>query len=134
MMNTTRRVVALTALIWLAHGVGAKGGLTYDIVDYPSISTPYTVSGTITTNGDTGTLLPSSDIVSWDITIFRGASIIASITTVNSAHRSQQFFRRYPTADSHGHGPTPSNHGTSPGRYASTHRYRLGKGQRPGKL
>jgi hypothetical protein len=43
-MITTRRMAALTALTCLALGGGAKGDITYNIVDYPSITNPYTVS------------------------------------------------------------------------------------------
>jgi PEP-CTERM motif len=68
MMNTTRRVVALTALIWLAHGVGARGGTTYNIANYPADQNGNTVSGSITTDGVIGTLAPS-DILSWTVTI-----------------------------------------------------------------
>jgi hypothetical protein len=83
-MSKTRPMVALTALTWLALGVGAKGDITYNIVDYASISTPFTVSGTITTNGAIGTTLPASDIVSWNITITQGSNTILSLTTADS--------------------------------------------------
>jgi hypothetical protein len=52
----------------------------YSIVPYPSITNPYTVSGTITTNGEIGSELPVSDITSWDITITNGTTLIATFT------------------------------------------------------
>jgi PEP-CTERM motif len=86
MMNTTRRMVALTALTWLALGGGARGGdLTYNVVDYATITAPYTVSGTITTNGDLGASLPTSDIIAWDITVTNGSTVLFDLTQNNSA-------------------------------------------------
>jgi hypothetical protein len=41
-------------------------------VNFPTLPNGYTVSGTITTNGATGTQLPTTDITSWDITIYHG--------------------------------------------------------------
>jgi hypothetical protein len=85
MMNTTRRMVALTALTWLVLGGGAKGDLTYNVVDYTTITAPYTVSGTITTNGDLGAGLPTSDIIEWDITVTNGSTVLFDLTQNNSA-------------------------------------------------
>jgi hypothetical protein len=54
------------------------------MVAYPSITTPYTVSGTITTNGDIGTALPASDITAWDIIVSQGTTTIFMMTGTNS--------------------------------------------------
>jgi hypothetical protein len=56
------------ALALLLGGV-ARAGIIYKVVDYPNQQNGYSVSGTITTDGTTGTLLPPSVIQSWDITI-----------------------------------------------------------------
>ncbi len=47
----------------------AAGSITYDIVNYPSLQNGHTVSGTITTNGTTGSDLSYQNITSWNITI-----------------------------------------------------------------
>jgi hypothetical protein len=68
-MTTTIRMAALTALTWMALVAGAKAGMTYDIVNYPTLQNGYTVVGTITTDGNFGKLTSSSDITDWSITI-----------------------------------------------------------------
>ena len=62
----------------------ARADLIYTINAYPDVTSPYTVSGTITTNGATGTSLPGSDIIAWDITISQASSTIVEITPTNS--------------------------------------------------
>jgi hypothetical protein len=58
--------------------------VTYTVVNYPAAQNGYTISGTITTNGATGTNLPGTDITSWDITITKGTTTIGEITnTIN---------------------------------------------------
>jgi hypothetical protein len=84
MINATRRMPALTILAWLALGVAAKGDVIYNIVDYSNITSPYTVSGTITTNGATGVGLPATDITAWDITVSSGSSTIFEFTPSTS--------------------------------------------------
>ena len=69
----------------------ARAGMSYAIVDYPTITSPYTVSGTITTNGATGTQLPTSDITGWDITVRKGTSLIFELTTSNSINLPSTF-------------------------------------------
>jgi hypothetical protein len=90
-MITTRRLAALTTLTWLALGAGAKGDLIYNIVDYPNITNPYTVSGTITTNGATGTSLPSTDITGWDITVKQGNILIFELNSSNAGNIAGPF-------------------------------------------
>ena len=84
MINATRRMPALTILACLALGVAAKGDIIYNIVDYSNITSPYTVSGTITTNGATGASLPATDITAWDITVSSGSGTIFEFTPSTS--------------------------------------------------
>jgi hypothetical protein len=42
--------------------------ITYNVVNYPIPEDGFTITGTITTNGATGTALPAADITSWNIT------------------------------------------------------------------
>jgi hypothetical protein len=60
------------------------GSITYNIVAYPTITSPYSVSGTITTNGATGTALDGTDITGWDITVTQGTTPIFELTPTNS--------------------------------------------------
>jgi hypothetical protein len=48
--------------------------ITYNIVDYASLESGWTVSGTITTDGSIGSL-SSSDITSWAYTFTNGATV-----------------------------------------------------------
>jgi PEP-CTERM motif len=66
-----RLFIPLLLLTWgaIAPTVAADS-ITYQIVEtMGSGGGTSSVSGTITTNGDTGTNLPTSDIISWDITV-----------------------------------------------------------------
>jgi hypothetical protein len=84
-MRPTRRIVMMSVLTWLVLGVSAKSAnLTYNIVAYPTITSPYSVSGTITTNGATGTQLPATDIIGWDITVAQDSNQIFDITPTTS--------------------------------------------------
>jgi hypothetical protein len=69
----------------------ARADLIYEVVDYPTLENGYTVTGTITTNGATGTSLPASDITSWDITISKGSTTIFTLTPMESANASAHF-------------------------------------------
>ncbi len=62
----------------------AAGSITYFVLNYPSVQNGYTVTGTITTNGTTGTFLPGSDITSWDITIEKAGVTVVSLTPADS--------------------------------------------------
>jgi hypothetical protein len=75
---------ALTILAWLTLGVTAKGDVIYNIVDYSNITSPYTVTGTITTNGATGVSLPGTDITAWDITVSSGSGTLFEFTPSTS--------------------------------------------------
>jgi hypothetical protein len=65
--------------------------ITYAVDNYPSLQNGYTVSGTITTNGATGTGLFASDITSWNITITSGSSTIETFTNTNSSNAGANF-------------------------------------------
>jgi hypothetical protein len=65
---TTIPLLILAAITLTPSGVRA-GAITYNIVNYPDSGRGSMVSGTITTNGTTGTNLPGADITSWDITV-----------------------------------------------------------------
>jgi hypothetical protein len=60
-------------------------------MDNNSAYSPYAVTGTITTNGDTGTALPTTDIKAWDITIFNGPTTITEFTSSNSSISPHSF-------------------------------------------
>ncbi len=66
------------------------GPITYDFVDYPALENGYTVSGTITTDGNTGTLL-SSDVTSWALTTSLGATTIYSLNSTMPGVLFQNF-------------------------------------------
>jgi hypothetical protein len=95
--GVTRRVrpTALSHLILVAIAlipteVGA-GSITYNVVNYPDLQNGYTVSGTITTNGATGTFLPGTDITSWDISITTGTTTVVTLTPSDSFSISNAF-------------------------------------------
>ena len=63
---------------------GRGDSITYNVVNYPALQNGFTVSGTITTNGATGTDLPTNDITSWDITITQASTTILTFNPSNS--------------------------------------------------
>jgi hypothetical protein len=67
-MRTALPLLILFAISLTPPEVSAAS-ITYFVVNYPDRQGGYTVSGTITTNGATGSSLPGSDITSWSITI-----------------------------------------------------------------
>jgi hypothetical protein len=80
----------LAAISQTPTGVSAAS-ITYGVVNYPDLQNGYTVSGTITTNGATGTGLPGTDITSWDISISLGNTTITTINTTNSTNGTGLF-------------------------------------------
>jgi hypothetical protein len=64
----------------------SAASITYSIVNYPTLQNGYTVTGTITTNGATGTALPGTDITSWNITISLGSTAVATLTPSDSTN------------------------------------------------
>jgi hypothetical protein len=67
-------VSAIVALLLVAAiGQASAGPITYDLVNYPAYQNGYTLSGSITTDGATGTLA-ASDITAWSVTISLGSS------------------------------------------------------------
>jgi hypothetical protein len=53
-------------------------------VDYPTLQNGYTVSGSITTNGSTGTKLPVSDITTYQLTVSHDGLTVFTLNTSNS--------------------------------------------------
>jgi hypothetical protein len=98
------RITAITLLllagIALIATEGIAASITYSIVPYPTITNPYTVTGTITTNGATGTNLPGADITSWDITITSPTTSI-TMTPTNSINNPPNLFDATTTELSH---------------------------------
>jgi hypothetical protein len=95
--GVTRRVrsaavplLILVAIALIPTEVGA-GSITYNVVNYPDLQNGYTVSGTITTNGATGTFLPGTDITSWDISITKGTTTVVTLTPTDSFNISNAF-------------------------------------------
>jgi hypothetical protein len=80
-IQSLRLFIPLLLLAWgaIAPTVAWAGDITYQILNggiYPN----GTLSGTITTNGTTGTDLSPADIVSWDITATGGTLTGGSVT------------------------------------------------------
>ncbi len=67
MQKTTLTTMTLFTLLTLPQAVLA-GSITYNLVNYPTDQNGCTLSGAITTDGQTGVLSPS-DILSWSWTI-----------------------------------------------------------------
>jgi hypothetical protein len=88
--STAIPLLILVDISLIPTEVGAAP-ITYYVVDYPDLQNGYTVSGTITTNGATGTFLPGTAITSWDILISLGPNPIASITPADSVNFSNGF-------------------------------------------
>ena len=88
--STAIPLLILAGISLIPTEVGA-GSITYNVVNYPSLQNGYTVSGTITTNGNHGTSLPGTDITSWDIKITMGTTTEATFTPTNSVKYSATF-------------------------------------------
>jgi hypothetical protein len=84
------RALLLAGFALVSPHVNADS-ITYAVDNYPSLQNLYTVSGTITTNGATGTGLPFSDITSWNITITSGSSTIETFTNTHSSNNGANF-------------------------------------------
>jgi hypothetical protein len=88
-----RRSVAIGSLrIWfplllMAGGAIAPpasgGSITYNIVNYPTLQNGYSVSGTITTDGTTGSIT-ATDITTWDISVTISGSPLFTQTPSDS--------------------------------------------------
>jgi hypothetical protein len=89
-MNRTLLFAALGFVATVGLNSARGGSIIYNVVNYPALQNGYTVSGTITTNGATGTQLPSTDITSWNITITNGTNS-AAITSSNTTNFGQSF-------------------------------------------
>jgi PEP-CTERM motif len=92
-LNGQRRSVAtgsfwiLVPLLLMTGGAIAPpavgGDITYAIVNYPTLQNGYTVSGTITTDGNTGTL-GLVDLTTWDISVQKSGVTQFSLTPSNT--------------------------------------------------
>jgi hypothetical protein len=65
--------------------------ITYNVVNYPTLQNGFTVTGTITTDGSTGSALPGSDITAWNIVISNGLGVVTIINPSDSANLSGTF-------------------------------------------
>jgi hypothetical protein len=61
--------LAALALVLAFAGTSAKADIVYDLINHSSLQNGYTLSGTITTDGTTGTLTDMSFIKSWAVKI-----------------------------------------------------------------
>jgi hypothetical protein len=87
-------VVAIAAIVGFPLNTASNawaGPITYDWVDYPPLENGYTVSGTITTDGNTGTLA-ASDITSWTLQISQGPTTIDSLNSSTPNVLFQNFY------------------------------------------
>ena len=89
--STVIPLLILAGMALIPTEVGA-GPITYSIVNYPTLQNGFSVSGTITTDGSTGTMLPGTDITDWHIVVNEpnGSEVIA-LTPVNSTNQSTTF-------------------------------------------
>jgi hypothetical protein len=80
-MNMNRIFVFLSLLSILSLAPESQGGpIVYNFDSYPSFQNGYTLTGTITTDGTLGTILPS-DLLSWNFTATLGSSTISGSST-----------------------------------------------------
>jgi hypothetical protein len=88
--STAIPLLILAGMTLTLTEVGAAS-ITYNVLNYPNLQNGYTVTGTITTDGTIGQVLPGIDITSWDINILMGATTIATLTPPNSTNFSTTF-------------------------------------------
>jgi hypothetical protein len=90
-IGSLRKWVPLLLLTMGAIASTAESAsITYTVVNYPTLQNGFTVSGTITTNGATGTSLPGIDITSWDINLaFQSTSTM--LTPSNTLNETSTF-------------------------------------------
>jgi PEP-CTERM motif len=82
---------AVLTLVMVNAGTVAGGDITYDVVNYPSLQNGFTVSGTIPTDGTTGDFLTQNNVVSYDLTVLQGNTVVFTETTANSEGLLAQF-------------------------------------------
>ncbi len=73
--------------------------ITYDLVDYPALQNGYDLSGTITTDGNTG-VLSTSDLTSWVFNITQGPTLIETMSSSNPNEVFQNFFNVHADSNS----------------------------------
>ena len=61
-------------LLLVAGGTVVQADIVYNIADYSTLQSGWTLSGTITTDGVTNKYLAQSDIKSWSVTITQGST------------------------------------------------------------
>jgi hypothetical protein len=88
--STAIPLLILTGMTLTPTEVGAAS-TTYYVVNYPALQNGYDVTGTITMNGTTGTLLPGTDITSWDINITKGGTAVATFNPSDSVNNTTVF-------------------------------------------
>jgi hypothetical protein len=81
--STALPLLILVAISLIPTEVGAES-ITYFMENYPAIQNGYTVTGTITTDGTTGTFLPATDITDWHITIQLGTATVETFDPTDS--------------------------------------------------
>jgi hypothetical protein len=69
-----RTVFSAVAIFSSLLTTQASADYVYNIVNYPSLEIPYTLSGQIVTDKNSGTLSSLSDVVSWSWTVTEGSS------------------------------------------------------------
>jgi PEP-CTERM motif len=90
-IGSLRKWVPLLLLTMGAIASTAESAsITYSVVNYPALQNGFTVSGTITTNGATGSSLPGIDITSWDINI-AFQSTLTTLTPSNTFNQTGTF-------------------------------------------
>src|SRR5579871_6763896 len=82
-----RAVLILASLVLLLGGVVADahaGPITYDLNSYLSEQNGWSLSGTITTDGNLGAIT-TADILSWQFTLTNGTTTVTKGLTLGSA-------------------------------------------------
>jgi hypothetical protein len=85
-VTRTLPLALLNLLLTFGSFADSMGGsITYNIQNYPALQNGYTLTGTITTDGNLG-IISNTDITAWNYTITQGPNIIYQETS--TAHGS----------------------------------------------
>ena len=76
-------LVALVVFAAVCVNTTTEAGITYDLVNHPSIQNDYTLTGSITTDGTLGGLA-GSNIVSWLFSVTNGTDTYSNSSTTGS--------------------------------------------------
>jgi PEP-CTERM motif len=90
-MKTILPAFAVLTLVMVNAGTVAGGDITYDVVNNPSLQNGFTVTGTITTDGTIGDFLTQNNVVSYDLTVLQGSTVVFTETPANSEGLPAQF-------------------------------------------